>query len=64
MPSACALGMIQGKIIYNFAFGAACGPLQTHFHGWGRNKKSSFIFAPLREKAILKNPQIFQNCKI
>ncbi len=31
--------MFSGKIIFNFAFVAACGPLQTHFHGWGRDPK-------------------------
>ena len=39
MPSACALGIFSGKIIFNFAFVAACEPLQTHFHGWGRKGK-------------------------
>ena len=39
MPSACALGIFSGKNIYNFAFVAACGPLQTHFHGRGRGGK-------------------------
>ena len=34
-----ALGIFSGKIIYNFAFVALCGALQTHFHGWGRNGK-------------------------
>ena len=32
MRSAFALRIISGRIIYNFAFVAACGPLQTHFH--------------------------------
>ena len=32
-------GHIQRKIIFYFAFVAACGPLQTHFHGWGRKGK-------------------------
>jgi hypothetical protein len=27
------------RIIYNFAFVALCGALQTHFHGRGRNGK-------------------------
>ena len=35
MASACALAIFSGKIIYNFAFVAACGPLQTHFHEKG-----------------------------
>ena len=32
-----ALRIISGKNIINFAFVAACGPLQTHFHGRGRD---------------------------
>ena len=32
-------GHIQRKNILNFAFVAACGPLQTHFHGRGRRGK-------------------------
>ena len=32
-------GHIQRKNILNFAFVAACGPLQTHFHGRGRKEK-------------------------
>ena len=39
MASACALAMFSGKNIYNFAFVALCGALQTHFHGRGRNGK-------------------------
>ena len=39
MPSACALGIISGKNILNFAFVALCGALQTHFHGRGRKGK-------------------------
>ena len=35
MASACALAIFSGRIIFNFAFVAACGPLQTHFHGRG-----------------------------
>ena len=35
----CALAIFSGKKIYNFAFVAACGPLQTPFHGWGRKGK-------------------------
>ena len=36
MASACALAIFSGKIIFNFAFVALCGALQTHFHGRGR----------------------------
>ena len=39
MASACALAIFSGKIIYNFAFVALCGALQTHFHGRGRKGK-------------------------
>ncbi len=31
MPSACALGIFSGIIIFNFAFVALCGALQTLF---------------------------------
>ena len=31
MPSACALGIFSGRIIFNFAFVALCGALQTLF---------------------------------
>ena len=33
----CTLDIFSGRIIFNFAFGALCGALQTHFHGRGRN---------------------------
>jgi len=39
MRAAFALRIISGKIIYNFAFVALCGALQTPFHGRGRNGK-------------------------
>ena len=32
----CALDIFSGRIIYNFAFVALCGALQTHFYEWGR----------------------------
>ena len=35
-------GHIQRKTIFNFAFVAACGPLQTHFHERGHNVCSYF----------------------
>ncbi len=35
MRSAFALRIFSGKNIYNFAFVALCGALQTHFHGRG-----------------------------
>ena len=37
MRSAFALRIVSGKIIYNFAFVALCGALQTHFHERSRN---------------------------
>ena len=55
MPSAYALGINSGKIIYNFAFVAACGPLQTHFHKRGLESRRT----PTREKVDWENPQIF-----
>ena len=41
MRAAFALRMISGKIIYNFAFVALCGALQTHFHRKGRGGKQA-----------------------
>ncbi len=38
MRSAFALRIFSGKNIYNFAFVALCGALQTHFHGRGWNE--------------------------
>ena len=35
----CALHINSGRIILYFAFVAACGPLQTHFHERGRGGK-------------------------
>ena len=35
----CAVHINSGRIIYNFAFVALCGALQTHFHRRGRNGK-------------------------
>ena len=34
-----ALGIFSGKNIFNFAFVALCGALQTHFHKKGREGK-------------------------
>ncbi len=36
-----ALGIFSGKNIFNFAFVALCGALQTHFHRKGRNGKQT-----------------------
>ena len=59
-------GHIQRKNYFNFAFGAACGPLQTHFHGWGRKGRWHICRLPripLRESWIQKRPQAFLNPK-
>ena len=50
MASACALAIFSGKIIYNFAFVALCGALQTHFHGWGRGGKQQVQRRFLRKR--------------
>ena len=42
MPSACALGIFSGIIIFDFAFVALCGALQTHFHRKGRDGRQVF----------------------
>mgnify|MGYP004510783439 CR=1 FL=1 len=56
MASACALAIFSGRIIFNFAFVAACGPLQTHFHGRGRNgKQLPFIFTTPLVKECSRN---------
>ena len=55
-------GHIQRKNYFNFAFVAACGPLQTHFHGWGRKGRWHICRLPripLRESWIQKRPQAF-----
>ena len=36
----CALRIFSGRVIFNFAFVALCGALQTHFHGRGWNEPS------------------------
>ena len=36
-----ALGIFSGIIIFDFAFVALCGALQTHFHRKGRNGKQT-----------------------
>ena len=55
-------GHIQRKNYFNFAFVAACGPLQTHFHGRGRKGRWHICrlpCIPLRESWIQKRPQAF-----
>ena len=36
-----ALTILSGNILYSFAFVAACGPLQTHFHREGSYRKAA-----------------------
>ena len=64
-PPLCS-GHIQRKNYFNFAFVAACGPLQTHFHGWGRKGRWHICrlpCIPLCESWIQKRPQAFLNPK-
>ena len=56
MPSACALGIFSGKIIFNFAFVALCGALQTHFHGRGRNGQRHLLRRFLRKRGAAGVP--------
>ena len=60
MRSAFALRIISGRIIYNFAFVALCGALQTHFHRRGRNRKLHLIFF-LCEKGVQESPRLRSN---
>ena len=46
----CALAMFSGRIIFNFAFVALCGALQTLFSREGSERKTAFA-APLSAKA-------------
>ena len=46
----CTLHINSGRIIYNFAFVALCGALQTHFHGRGRNGKRQLQHRFLRKR--------------
>ena len=59
-------GHIQRKNYFNFAFVATCGPLQTHFHRWGRKGRWHICRLPripLCESWIQKRPQAFLNPK-
>ena len=60
MASACALAMFSGKNIYNFAFVALCGALQTHFHGRGRGGKRQVQRRFLRKRgaALRDTPSV------
>ena len=64
-PPLCS-GHIQRKNYFNFAFVAACGPLQTHFHRWSRKGRWHICRLPcilLCESWIQKRPQAFLNPK-
>ena len=64
-PPLCS-GHIQRKNYFNFAFVAGFGPLQTHFHGWGRKGRWHICRLPripLCESWIQKRPQAFLNPK-
>ncbi len=50
MPSASLWAIFSGKIIYNFAFVALCGALQTLFSRMGSWRETAFA-APLSAKA-------------
>ena len=56
MASACALAIFSGRIIYNFAFVALCGALQTHFHGRGRRGKRQMQRRFLRKRGAAGVP--------
>ena len=59
MPSAFALGIFSGNIIFIFAFVAACGPLQTPFHGRGRyGKRHRMTENAERAKLVYFLPQL------
>ena len=62
MRAAFALRIISGKIIYNFAFVALCGALQTPFHGRGRNGKQHLHRRFLRKRAAAGNESSQAHC--
>ena len=51
----CTLAIFSGRIIYNFAFVALCGALQTHFHGRGRGGKLHLQCRFLRKRGAAGN---------
>ncbi|MFR9067785.1 MAG: hypothetical protein ACLVJH_13790 [Faecalibacterium prausnitzii] len=51
----CALHINSGRIIYNFAFVALCGALQTHFHRRGRNGKRQLQRRFLRKRGAAEH---------
>ena len=53
MASACALAIFSGKIIYNFAFVALCGALQTLFSRRGVVTPNCICSAAFYESAAL-----------
>ena len=59
MASACALAIVSGRIIFNFAFVALCGALQTLFsrEGFGTNSLSqnlTVLPAPSRREPLAR----------
>ena len=62
MRAAFALRIISGKIIYNFAFVALCGALQTPFHGRGRNGKQHLQRRFLRKRGAAGNESTQAHC--
>ncbi|MBP8674494.1 MAG: hypothetical protein KBH55_05280, partial [Faecalibacterium sp.] len=54
-----ALAIFSGNIIFIFAFVAACGPLQTPFHGRGRyGKRHRMTENAERAKLVYFLPQL------
>ena len=64
MRAAFALRIISGKIIYNFAFVALCGALQTPFHGRGRNGKQHLQRRFLRKRGAAGNESSQAHCAV
>ena len=64
MRAAFALRMISGKIIYNFAFVALCGALQTPFHRRGRNGKQHLQRRFLRKRGAVGNESSQAHCAV
>ena len=54
--SSSLLAIFSGKIIFNFAFVALCGALQTHFHGRSRNGKRHLQRRFLRKRSAADVP--------
>ena len=58
----CAVHINSGRIIYNFAFVALCGALQTHFHRRGRNGKRHLQRRFLRKRGAAGNEASQAHC--